>query len=110
MQQRDAYFFSSDFHEDYMLFFDVFGPVNLGAVYQFCKLMSSKLLDPRLSTHVCTYYAEADPARRTNAAFLLASYVVIQQSTTPEEAYKLFEDFSAGLLVGRCTGPVSASF
>jgi len=100
MQQRDVYFFSSDFHEDYVPFFDDFGPVNLGVVYQFCKLMSSKLSDPRLGTRVCTYYAEADPARRTNAAFLLASYLVIQQSTTPEDAYKLFQDFSAGLLVG----------
>jgi len=100
MEQRDVYFFSSDFHEDYAPFFNDFGPVNLGVVYQFCKLISGKISDPRLGSRVCTYYAEADGPRRTNAAFLLGAYLVIQHGWTPEDTNNFFVGLSAGLLVG----------
>ena len=45
--------------------------VNLAVVYQFCKLINLKISDPRLGTRMCSYYAESDGPRRTNAAFLL---------------------------------------
>ena len=100
MEQRDVYFFSSDFHEDYVPFHQDFGPVNIGVVYQFCKLVTSKISDPRLGDRVCTYYAESDGPRRTNAAFLLGAYLIIMHGWTPEDANSAFESMGPGLLSG----------
>jgi len=100
MEQRDVYFFSSDLHEEYLPFFHDFGPVNLGVVYQFCKLITSKTSDPRLGSRVCTYYAESDGHRRTNASFLLGAYLVIMHGWTPEDATAVFESMGTGMLMG----------
>ena len=100
MEHRDVYFFSSDLHEEYVPFFQDFGPVNLGVVYQFCKLIRSKISDPRLGSRLCTYYAESDGPRRTNASFLLGAYLVIIQGWSPEDATAVFESMGAGMLVG----------
>jgi len=100
MEHRDIYFFSSDLHEEYVPFFQDFGPVNIGVVYQFCKLIRSKISDPRLGSRVCTYYAESDGPRRTNASFLLGAYLVIIQGWSPEDATAVFESMGAGMLVG----------
>ena len=100
MEQRNIYFFSSDFHEDYMPFFHDFGPVNLGVIYQFCKLVEGKILDPRLGNRMCTYYAESDGPRRTNAAFLLGAYLVIKHGWKPEEADQKLQEMGPGVLCG----------
>ena len=100
MEHRDVYFFSSELHEEYVPFFQDFGPVNIGVVYQFCKLIRSKISDPRLGSRVCTYYAESDGPRRTNASFLLGAYLVIIQGWSPEDATAVFESMGAGMLVG----------
>ena len=64
--------------------------MNIGVVYQFCKLVTSKISDPRLGDRVCTYYAESDGPRRTNAAFLLGAYLIIMHGWTPEDANSAF--------------------
>ena len=99
MEQRDVYFFSSDFHEDYVPFHQDFGPVNIGVVYQFCKLVTSKISDPRLGDRVCTYYAESDGPRRTNAAFLLGAYLIIMHGWTPEDSHQKFHELDPEMLL-----------
>ena len=99
MEQRDVYFFSSDFHEDYVPFHQDFGPVNIGVVYQFCKLVTSKISDPRLGDRVGTYYAESDGPRRTNAAFLLGAYLIIMHGWTPEDSHQKFQELDPEMLL-----------
>jgi cell division cycle 14 len=98
IEQRDVFFFSSALHELYQPFSMDFGPVNLGVVYKFCHLIDEKIKDPRLEDRLCTYYAEQDGPRRTNAAFLIGAYLIIQHGWTPEEANLVFEGMGEGIL------------
>ena len=81
----DIYFFSSDLHEEYTPFNKDFGPVRLSSVYKFCHLMHEKMSDPRLCARRLCYYAEKDVALRTNAAFLLGSFLMLMHDYTAEQ-------------------------
>ena len=100
MEQRNIYFFSSELHEEYVPFFHDFGPVNLGVVFHFCKLIEKRISDPRLGNRMCAYYAESDGPRRTNAAFLLGAYLVIKQGWRPEDADQKLQEMGEGVLRG----------
>ena len=91
MKQRDLYFFSSSLHESYVPFCEDEGPVNLAAVVEFCWLVRSKLTDPRLGRRKCVYYAERDVAKRSNAIFLLAAFLVLDQGYSPADAVAVFD-------------------
>jgi CRP-like cAMP-binding protein len=97
MEQREVYFFSSDYHEAYVPFFEDFGPVDLGLVVQFCRLIEAKTSHPRLGNRTATYYAESDGPRRTNAAFLVGAYLIIMHGWTPEEAVHKLQQVCVGL-------------
>ncbi|EKX53411.1 hypothetical protein GUITHDRAFT_45364, partial [Guillardia theta CCMP2712] len=83
----------------YVPYCDDFGPVNLAAVYEFCKYMQEKLQDPRLANRQLVYYAERDVALRTNAAFLLGTYLIVVEQWTPEEAALAFASMGKRLFV-----------
>ena len=100
LEQRNIYFFSSELHEEYMPFFQDFGPVNLGVVFRFCNLIEKRISDPRLGNRMCCYYAESDGPRRTNAAFLLGAYLVIKQGWQPEDADQKLQEMGEGVLCG----------
>jgi len=91
LHRREIYFFSSDFHESYEAYCDDFGPVNLATVYSFCKMIKERLSDARLSERLLCYYAEKDLALRTNAAFLLAAYLLLGEGFSPEDAVRPLE-------------------
>ena len=91
MHKREIYFFSSELHEAYEAYCDDFGPVNLGTVYSFCRLLQQKMSDARLSKRIMCYYAERDIRLRTNAAFLLGAFLVIVMGLSPEDAVKPLE-------------------
>lgn len=91
MTRRDLYFFSSELHESYVPFCEDEGPVNLAAVVEFCWLVRSKLTDPRLGPRQCVYYAERDVAKRSNAIFLLAAFLVLDQGYSPADAVQVFD-------------------
>merc|ERR1719183_1332463 len=99
MEQREVYFFSSDYHEAYVPFFEDFGPVDLGLVVQFCRLIEAKTSHPRLGNRTATYYAESDGPRRTNAAFLVGAYLIIMHGWTPEEAVHKLQQLGPGLML-----------
>uniref|UniRef100_A0A7S4PI06 protein-tyrosine-phosphatase n=2 Tax=Guillardia theta TaxID=55529 RepID=A0A7S4PI06_GUITH len=99
VKNRKLFFFSSTFHESYVPYCDDFGPVNLAAVYEFCKYMQEKLQDPRLANRQLVYYAERDVALRTNAAFLLGTYLIVVEQWTPEEAALAFASMGKRLFV-----------
>jgi len=64
-----------------------FGPLNLAMVYRFCDTINRKLKQPSMAAKRLVYYTGVDPCKRTNAAFLIGSYVVLYVGRTAEEAY-----------------------
>ena len=51
-----------------------------------CREPRSILADPRLHGRPVVYYTYANPTNKTNAAFALASYLMLVTGCTPEEA------------------------
>lgn len=86
LNRREVYYFSSELHEAYEPYCLDFGPVNLATVHAFWKMMEEKMADSRLSRRMLCYYAEKDIRLRTNAAFLLGTYLMLAQGVSPEEA------------------------
>jgi hypothetical protein len=76
----------SDLRVRYELYCADFGAVNLGVVYRFCEMMDVRLTDPRLATGHPVNYTDESPAVCSNAAFLLAAYMVCCHGWTAEQA------------------------
>jgi cell division cycle 14 len=94
MEQIDAfprkYFFSADFQERYQPYCNDFGPVNLGVVHAFCQFMRKYFNCQSLRNRELVYYTEPGPGVRTNCAFLLSAYLVIEHGYTPDQAWAPF--------------------
>jgi len=84
------FFFSDDHQELYFPFCADFGPVNLGVVHSFCRMLRGVLAERELAHRELIYYSSTDSAERTNTAFLLAAFLVIEYHLTPEEAWAPF--------------------
>lgn len=97
----NRFFFSSSYHETYEPFCLDFGPVNLGVVYSFCLFVRDHQRCPTLMDTELVYYSEIEVEKRTNAAFLLAAYVMLEYQKTPEQAWEPFK---------RITGDAFATF
>mmetsp|Transcript_32038 Transcript_32038/g.81566 ORF Transcript_32038/g.81566 Transcript_32038/m.81566 type:complete len:479 (-) Transcript_32038:580-2016(-) len=95
-----VFFFSSDLQERYQNFCADFGPVNLAIVRRFCSFVHEKYMDPRLRSRTIVYYADDDPATRTNTAFLLGAYMMLCHGMTAREAYRPFKCLRPYPLVG----------
>eukprot|EP00286_Rhodomonas_abbreviata_P007711 CAMPEP_0181327176 /NCGR_PEP_ID=MMETSP1101-20121128/21943_1 /TAXON_ID=46948 /ORGANISM="Rhodomonas abbreviata, Strain Caron Lab Isolate" /LENGTH=354 /DNA_ID=CAMNT_0023435781 /DNA_START=535 /DNA_END=1599 /DNA_ORIENTATION=+ len=95
----NVFFFSTDLQERYQPFCADFGPVNLGIVFRFCDMMHQKYSDPRLSRRPLVYYCSDEPDLITNTTFLLAAYLVIDHSYTPEAAAEPFDHFTPSPII-----------
>ncbi|KAJ1479822.1 dual specificity protein phosphatase, partial [Baffinella frigidus] len=80
-------FFYSGEHDTYRAYCSDFGPVDLGMVVTFCRNLRDLLQDPRLAGRKVCYYTGPAAEDRTNAAFLLAAYCVLEMDMTPAEAW-----------------------
>eukprot|EP01069_Polyplicarium_translucidae_P000010 Polyplicarium_translucidae@DN1001_c1_g1_i1.p1 len=70
-------YFSVDDEFVYEPFFADFGPLNLGSVHQYCKLLHAKLNDSAHAGKVVVHCCSHNPHKRPNAAFLICAYQVI---------------------------------
>jgi len=84
------FFFSDDHQELYEPFCDDFGPVNLSVVHSFCHELREIFNQKQLAKRQVVYYSSTDLAQRTNTAFLLAAYLMIDYDVTPDEAWAPF--------------------
>ncbi|XP_063633742.1 dual specificity protein phosphatase CDC14AB-like isoform X2 [Cydia splendana] len=83
----DTHYFSIDNELVYENYFSDFGPLNLGCVYKYCKLLIEKLkvfLDKQAIVH----YTSSDPTKAANAAFLMGCYGVLLLGLSPKDALK----------------------
>jgi cell division cycle 14 len=64
-----------------------FGPLNVGCTYTFCELLRTKLRDPSLAGKRIYFICTASDARFvTNAAVLIAAYMVIWEKQSAQDA------------------------
>lgn len=57
-------------------------------LYRYCEKLKMKLITTWYAKKKIVHYTTMDPAKRSNAAFLIAAYAVIYLNQTPEEAYR----------------------
>ncbi|XP_045524117.1 dual specificity protein phosphatase CDC14C-like isoform X2 [Pieris brassicae] len=83
----DTHYFCIDNQLIYENYYSDFGPLNIGCVYKYCKLLNDKIKE-LLNKQVIVHYASIDPKKKANAAFLLGCYGVLYLSLTPKDALK----------------------
>eukprot|EP00800_Vazella_pourtalesii_P016672 TRINITY_DN4863_c0_g1_i7.p1 TRINITY_DN4863_c0_g1~~TRINITY_DN4863_c0_g1_i7.p1 ORF type:complete len:600 (+),score=89.33 TRINITY_DN4863_c0_g1_i7:165-1964(+) len=87
---RTHHFFTIDEELHYEPFYADFGPFNLAMVYKYCLKLEQKLNNPALSRMKLVHYTSFDNRRRANSAFLIGSYLIINQNYTATEAFMPF--------------------
>ncbi|CAM9706470.1 unnamed protein product, partial [Ectocarpus fasciculatus] len=103
-------FFSIDNEFVYWNFYLDFGPLNLGHLYRFCQVLNSKLADPRNKNKTIYYYSGTHGHRRTNAVYLICSWLVLQHEVTPEDAFRPFRNYSPSFIPWHDATPCHCSF
>lgn len=83
----DTHYFSIDNDLVYENYFSDFGPLNLGCVFKYCKILNDKL-NQYLSKQTIVHYTTSDPKKKANSAFLMGCYGVIYLSLLPRDALK----------------------
>ncbi|KAJ0171508.1 hypothetical protein K1T71_013058 [Dendrolimus kikuchii] len=83
----DTHYFSIDNELIYENYYSDFGPLNLGCVYKYCKIVNEKLKQ-FLNKQIIVHYTSIDPKKKANAAFLLGCYGVLYLSLSPRDALK----------------------
>jgi cell division cycle 14 len=71
-----------------------FGPLDIGCIYKYCKLLDGLLADPKLQNHSIYHYTSLIPAKRANAALLMGAYQIIRLDRSADEAWEYFLETS----------------
>lgn len=85
-----SHYFSTDKTCVYEPFFADFGPLNLGVTYRYCKMLDEKLKDPAMRGKRIIHCCSSDPKRRSNAAYLICSYLVMVKGQPADVAFAPF--------------------
>ncbi|KAF9787701.1 hypothetical protein SFRURICE_003186 [Spodoptera frugiperda] len=83
----DTHYFCIDNDLVYENYYSDFGPLNLGCVYKYCRILNEKLKQ-YLNKQTIVHYTSIDPKKKANSAFLLGCYGVLYLSLTPRDALK----------------------
>ncbi|KAM3961456.1 uncharacterized protein ACR2FA_004572 [Aphomia sociella] len=83
----NTHYFCIDNELVYENYYSDFGPLNLGCVYKYCKILNDKLKQ-HLNKQIIIHYTSIEPSKKANAAFLLGCYGVLYLSLTPRDALK----------------------
>ncbi|KAI9001861.1 dual specificity protein phosphatase [Hyaloraphidium curvatum] len=97
-----VHFFTVDNELVYVPFNQDFGPNSMAQVWKFCEIVKAKMRGhprERLCLVSSTSYD-----RKTNAAFLMACYMMFCQGKTPSEAWEPMTDFDHGITPYRDAG------
>lgn len=83
----ETHYFCIDDELVYENYYSDFGPLNLGCIYKYCKILNEKLKQ-FLNRQRIVHYTSIDAKKRTNSAFLLGSYGILYLSLSPKDALK----------------------
>lgn len=81
-------YFTTDESFIYTALKDDYGPLNLGLLYKYCKLLRDKMQDPGNKDKKLYHVTNGDEITRTNAAVLIGAYMIMILNRTAEEAYE----------------------
>ena len=101
-------YFAIDDAVEYHGFCDDFGPMNLGMVYRFCQIVSTRLDRHAFSSVVLV--SKADPKKITNSVFLLGSYMIMCRASSPDEVAQALAPLSAEVVSYRDVSPGPQNF
>ena len=87
-QESTVHYFSTDRDLVYEGFNADFGPLNLAAIYRYCRSLKTKLDDPRFQSHQLVHVASREYAKRANAAFLVGAFLVASEGVSPQEVWR----------------------
>lgn len=85
----DTYYFSIDDELVYSNYYSDFGPLNLAMLYRYCVKVNTLLRCFNNERKKLIHYTTRNLKKRTNAAFLIASYAIIYLHMSPEQSYKI---------------------
>lgn len=89
----EYFFFKSELAAEYRSYYKDFGPTKLSVVFRFCNLLHKMMSAKRYKDKKLVLQMQEMPEIRTNAAFLMASYLTLRQDMTPEDACAPFTGF-----------------
>jgi len=92
----ERFYFSANYQERYAAFCLDFGPVNLAVVHKFCGFVRKFWTHKGLQNREMVYYTGDTFEKRTNTAFLLAAFMVVDLGYTPEDAWAPFARMPEG--------------
>lgn len=78
----------------YWNFFSDFGPLNLGQLYRFTVQLNGMLVEQSQNDKhhpVILFYSSTQPAKRTNAIYLICAWQVLEMKRSPEQAFYGFQ-------------------
>eukprot|EP01066_Platyproteum_vivax_P001622 Platyproteum_vivax@DN12068_c0_g1_i1.p1 len=101
-ESEHTHYFSTDDVFAYSNFNTDFGPLNLGCVHQYCRMVCEKLLQypQKRVIHWCTTTNE----KRNNAAFLMCAYQIVCLRRSAKDAYAPFRKIIPPLVPYRDAG------
>jgi cell division cycle 14 len=71
-----------------------FGPLDLGMIVRYCRLVQNLLQDARYERMILVHYTSCVPAKRSNSALLACAFQVLVRNLSPEHSWKPFSDLS----------------
>lgn len=86
-----SHYFSVDNDLAYDPFLFDFGPLNLGMIYQYCKIVELKMNDPAYASKRLVHCCSLCPKKATNAASLICMYRVLVDKIGVDVAFAPFE-------------------
>ena len=78
----------------YEHFFADFGPLNLGQLYRFTKILNDKLQEASRSSKELIFVTSSQPHKRTNSIYLLCSWYLIFKENSVPKSYQPFFNLS----------------
>jgi len=72
------------------------GPLNLGLLYKYCKLLKEKIQDPANKDKKLYHATNGDAVTRTNAAVLAGGFMIMVMHQTAEETYAALHTLKHG--------------
>lgn len=75
-----------------------FGPLNISLICRFCRMMQSKMDDPKLQSKAIYHVCKPQSDTRANTVLLCSSWLVLYHNRTPEEAFRPFLNLKPSLV------------
>jgi cell division cycle 14 len=86
--------FCIDKELEYEAFNRDFGPLHLGMVYRYCRILEAKFMEVTGTSRRIIHCCSTAPEKRANAAFLICAYQVIVLHTSADVAFAPFRGVS----------------